>query len=195
MRKRWVIGATLVALMLVAFFGMRRPAEGPVPDFEDAPVRVRIVLSERHLYLEERGDTTAHFGVAIGAPGHATPRGDFGLQRIIWNPGWVPPDSDWARGKQAAAPGDPNNPMGRVKVFFREPTYYLHGTNDERSIGSAASHGCVRLRNEDVIGLARLLMDRGGANVEPGLIRRLINRVRETREVRLEQAIPLRIEA
>jgi murein L,D-transpeptidase YcbB/YkuD len=85
--------------------------------------------------------------------------------------------------------------MGRVKIFFREPDYYLHGTNAEASIGTAASHGCVRMLNGDVIEVARLLMDHGDAPIEPGLIQRLINRVRQTKEVRLARAIPLRVQS
>jgi hypothetical protein len=81
--------------------------------------------------------------------------------------------------------------MGRVKIFFREPTYYIHGTNAEASIGTAASHGCVRMLNDDVVVLARLLIERTGTPIEPGLIQRLINRARQTREVRLESAVPL----
>ena len=47
-------------------------------------------------------------------------RGDFSVRRVIWNPRWVPPNSKWARGKKPMGPG-PDNPMGRVKIFFKEP--------------------------------------------------------------------------
>jgi murein L,D-transpeptidase YcbB/YkuD len=85
--------------------------------------------------------------------------------------------------------------MGRVKMFFRQPDYFIHGTNAETSIGTAASHGCVRMLNDDVIELAQLVMEHGGAAIEPGLIRRLINRVRQTKEVRLGNPVPVRIQA
>jgi hypothetical protein len=49
--------------------------------------------------------------------------------------------------------------------------------------------------NGDVIEVARLLMDHGDAPIEPGLIQRLINRVRQTKEVRLARAIPLRVQS
>lgn len=130
-----------------------------------------------------------------GKQGHATPRGNFAIQRVIWNPRWVPPDSEWARGKKPREPGDPRNPMGRVKAFFREPTYYIHGTDDEASIGRAASHGCVRMRNEDVIELSRLLVEHGGAPLDPGALQRIINRVRQSHEARLSSPVPLRIQS
>lgn len=196
--KKWHVGAALLALLLaagLAFVSTRSQADTPVVSFEHAAVRMIIDVSERRLYVEENGTQIQSYNVAVGTPQHPTPRGSFDVQRVIWNPRWVPPNSDWARGERVREPGDPKNPMGRVKIFFREPTYYIHGTNAEASIGTAASHGCVRMLNNDVIDLARLLIDRTGTPVEPGLIQRLINRARQTREVRLVDAVPLRVQA
>lgn len=172
-----------------------RTEEAPPVAFEEAPLRVRIDVSERRLYVEQDSEVVASYGVAVGTSSHPTPRGSYSMRRIIWNPRWVPPDAAWARNERPRAPGDPRNPMGRVKVFFREPDYYIHGTNAESSIGTAASHGCVRMRNEDVIEFARTLIDHGGAPIEPGLIRRLINNVRQTKELRLRNAVPLRVQS
>ena len=196
--RRWIIAATLVVMVAlggVAFVGTRAPEEGAPVSYEEARVRARIDISERRLYVEEDGEVIRSYAVGVGTSAHPTPRGSFTMRRVIWNPRWVPPDADWAKGKKAREPGDPANPMGRVMVFFQEPDYYVHGTNAPETVGSASSHGCVRMRNEDVIEFAQLLMDHGGAPVEPGLIQRLINRVRQTREVRLTNAVPLRVEA
>ncbi|MGH7445952.1 MAG: L,D-transpeptidase [Longimicrobiales bacterium] len=196
--KQWHVAAVFAALLLAAglAFISTRPHVDATPgvSFDDASLRMRIDVSERKLYIEENGSRTASYNIAVGTADHPTPRGSFTVRRLIWNPRWVPPDSDWAKGEKPREPGDPKNPMGRVKIFFKEPTYYIHGTNAEASIGSAASHGCVRMLNGDVIEVARLLMDRGGAPVEPGLIQRLINRVRQTKEVRLTNPVPLRIQ-
>ena len=182
----------LAGLLAAAFVNHRRHAdEAPA---EVAGVSVKIDVSERTLYVIEGDEVIRSYGVAVGKPGHATPRGSYSMRRIIWNPRWVPPKAEWAKKKTAKAPGDPNNPMGRVKIFFREPDYYLHGTNAPESIGSAASHGCVRLRNDDIIELAQLLMDHGNAPVEPGLVQRLINKVRQTKEVRLQKAVRLTVQ-
>lgn len=197
--KKWYMAAAAVALLLsagLAFVGIRTTAtDPPAVSFEDAALRMVIDISERKLYVEEDGSRIESYNVAVGTASHPTPRGAFSVRRIIWNPRWVPPKSEWAKGEKAREPGDPKNPMGRVKIFFREPDYYIHGTNAESSIGSAASHGCVRMLNGDVIELARLLVERSGTAVEPGLIKRLINRVRQTRELRLESAIPLRVQS
>lgn len=128
-----------------------------------APLRVKVDLSERRLYVIEGGEVVQTYGVAIGTRSHPTPTGGFHLGPIDWNPAWNPPNSEWARGEKPRAPGDPRNPMQGVKIYFRKPAYFIHGTNDPGSIGSAASHGCLRMRVSDAMALARRISKHGGA--------------------------------
>jgi lipoprotein-anchoring transpeptidase ErfK/SrfK len=197
-RRNWYPSAAAGAVLMLVLvsFASAPPSSHPAASpYDGAPARIRIDISERRLYLEEDGVVTRSWPVAVGTKTHPTPQGSFAVRRIVWNPRWVPPDSEWARDEKPRDPGDPRNPMGRVKIFFREPAYYIHGTIDGGSVGRAASHGCIRMRNRDVIELARLLMRHGGARVEAGLLRRLLDNVRQTREVRLSRAIPVRIES
>jgi murein L,D-transpeptidase YcbB/YkuD len=145
----------IVALLLLPIAG--RAAPEVRHDLE-----VEVDLSERRLVVHHGDGAPTIYEVAIGAHGHATPRGQFAMDSIVWNPGWVPPDSDWAKGARARRPGDPENPMQGAKIFFRKPYYYIHGTNDVESLGDAASHGCVRMNPEDVVVLARVIMEHAG---------------------------------
>src|SRR5688500_1554431 len=154
---------------------------------------ITVDLSDRMLYVSRGGEAVREYRVAVGQARHPTPTGSFRVNRLIWNPRWVPPDAEWAREKRAREPGDPRNPMGRVKIFFRAPDYYIHGTHQEDSLGEAESHGCVRMRNADVIELARMVMENGGESRSPGWFQRVINRVRSTQEVRLSQPVALRV--
>jgi len=156
---------------------------------------ITVDLSERTLYVMRGEEVEREYRVAIGQPRHPTPTGSFNVRRLVWNPRWVPPDAEWAREKRAREPGDPRNPMGRVKIFFQAPDYYIHGTRETDSLGQAESHGCVRMRNDDVIALARLVMEHGGEPRSPGWFQRVINRVRSTQDVRLSQPVPLRVRA
>ncbi|MGH7469282.1 MAG: L,D-transpeptidase [Longimicrobiales bacterium] len=126
-----------------------------------APVRLKVDLSDRRLFVIEGGEVVRSYGVAIGTRRHPTPTGHFRTGRIVWNPGWVPPNSEWARGERPRAPGDPANPMKGVKIYFREPAYFIHGTNDPGSIGSAASHGCLRMHVGEAKSLANLIEEYG----------------------------------
>ncbi|HEX6939985.1 MAG TPA: L,D-transpeptidase [Longimicrobiales bacterium] len=126
-------------------------------------MRLRVDLSERRLYVIEEGETVKSYPIAVGLPSHPTPTGSFRTGRIVWNPGWNPPNSPWARGERPRAPGDPKNPMRGVKIYFREPSYFIHGTNDPGSIGEAASHGCIRMTEGDAKNLARRIEAAGGS--------------------------------
>jgi len=121
--------------------------------------------TEKKILVVRIGSTDVRqYDVAGGMKAHPTPMGHFTVKHIVWNPAWVPPDAGWAKGKQPAAPGDPKNPMRAVKIFFQEPDYYIHGTNNEDSIGYAASHGCIRMTESDAVALAKYLMEHAGAH-------------------------------
>jgi len=127
------------------------------------PITLAASTKKRILEVRVAGVTTKRYDIAVGTKAHPTPNGSFVIRHIVWNPAWHPPDAQWAKGKQATPPGHPKNPMKVVKIFFQEPDYYIHGTGDEDTLGSAASHGCIRLSQADAFALGRYLMDRAGA--------------------------------
>ncbi|MGH7457540.1 MAG: L,D-transpeptidase [Longimicrobiaceae bacterium] len=132
------------------------------------------------------------YPISVGLPDFSTPSGSFEITRAEWNPWWHPPTHrEWAREEEVTPPG-PNNPMGRVKLFFL-PLYFIHGTPEHGSIGTPASHGCVRMLDEDVIELARLLHERADATVGPGEIDAILDRPALTRHARFKAPVRLRI--
>lgn len=193
MKRLWL--ATFATLSIAGIAAVSMPEAARETADPAASVRLQVDLSERRLYLIENGEVSNSYPVAIGKPSYPTPKGSFNIRRIIWNPRWVPPDSKWARNKTAKGPGEPGNPMGRVKIFFSEPDYYIHGTREVDSLGAAESHGCIRMRNADVIAVAKRVMAAGGKPVEAGFVRRVINRVRSTREVRLSTPVSIQIKS
>jgi lipoprotein-anchoring transpeptidase ErfK/SrfK len=163
---------------------------------KEAPLELRASVSERMLYVT-RGDTTLKtFQIAVGTQRYPTPRGTFRIRKMIWNPSWrPPPNSEWARGKKARGPGEPGNPMKVVKIFFKEPDYYIHGTDAVESLGSAASHGCLRMDPEEVAELAKLIMENGGQPREENWFLRLIHSRREEKPIYLESPVWITIDA
>lgn len=193
-KRFWLAALAILGVIGVAgFFASTRANADNDTSTTAADFRLVIDLSSRTLSVVEGGSVTATYPVAVGRPSYPTPKGSFAIRRIIWNPKWVPPDSPWAKNKKPTPPGDPRNPMGLVKMFFQEPDYYIHGTHEVDSLGQAESHGCIRMRNGDVVSLAQRVMAAGGKPVEDGWIHRLINRIRSTREVHLSNAVPVEI--
>ena len=160
---------------------------GPPP----AVLTLAASLSERTITVMQGDSAVAVYQVAIGADKHPTPTGNFRIRRIVWNPRWVPPDEPWARGKSAKDPGHPANPMKVVKIFFKEPDYYIHGTGDLNSLGSAASHGCLRMDPDQAAEVAKWVMLHGGQPREEGWFQRILHFRREEQTVYLEKPVLL----
>jgi hypothetical protein len=162
--------------------------QAPTSRADSAWLRLNVPAFRLELLTNDR--VLALYGVAPGARRYATPLGRFQLTRIEWNPWWIPPDREWARGERDTPPG-PDNPMGRVKLFFR-PYYFLHGTPFESSIGSAASHGCVRMRNADAIELATRLLRQDGSSFLEDSVRAILSS-RATRTITFARPVPVHI--
>jgi lipoprotein-anchoring transpeptidase ErfK/SrfK len=157
-----------------------------------AELRLEVDVSERQLLVWLDDEVIETFAVSVGKEKYPTPEGEFKIRKVIWNPAWKPPDSKWARGKTAKPPGHPENPMKRVKMFFKEPDYYIHGTGDEDSLGKAESHGCIRMHPEDVTRLAQLVMEHGGKPMPEPWYRKIFRR-KTTKVVYLEVPVPVEI--
>ncbi|HEU0301546.1 MAG TPA: L,D-transpeptidase [Longimicrobium sp.] len=161
---------------------------------QQAPTEIVVNIPAGRLDVHQGGERIRSYPVSVGAPRFATPTGQAGITRMVWNPSWTPPDSEWARDERPAAPGW-SNPMGRVKMHLFED-YYVHGTpaGNERFLGRPASHGCIRMRNADVMELARLVLAADGAPVTAETIDRLAADPGMTRELRLSGRVRVRIE-
>ncbi|MEO7197876.1 MAG: L,D-transpeptidase, partial [Solirubrobacterales bacterium] len=95
----------------------------------------------------------ASYTVAIGAVGYDTPTGLYNIESKQVDPIWNVPDSDWAGSLAGKTiPPGPENPLkARWMGFYNGAG--IHGTSDIASLGSAASHGCVRMDVPDVVDL------------------------------------------
>jgi lipoprotein-anchoring transpeptidase ErfK/SrfK len=92
------------------------------------------------------------YGIAVGRVGLETPAGLYHVQNKAINPAWTMPNSSWVapqdRGKVIPG-GSPENPL-KARWLGIYAGAGIHGTSDSGSIGSAASHGCIRMRIPDV---------------------------------------------
>jgi lipoprotein-anchoring transpeptidase ErfK/SrfK len=90
------------------------------------------------------------YTVAVGQEGLETPEGLYAIEAMEEDPTWHVPESDWA-GELAGAtiPPGPENPIKARWMAIYEGAG-IHGTEETASLGSAASHGCVRMSIPDV---------------------------------------------
>jgi lipoprotein-anchoring transpeptidase ErfK/SrfK len=117
------------------------------------PVLLIADRSSFHLRLYKQLQLVKEYTVAVGALGFDTPAGLYHIQNKQVDPTWHVPDSDWAGdlAGQSIPPG-PDNPL-KARWLGIYDGAGIHGTDDVGSLGSAASHGCLRMAIPDVIEL------------------------------------------
>jgi lipoprotein-anchoring transpeptidase ErfK/SrfK len=107
--------------------------------------QAKVLRLYKHLRLSER------YKIAVGRAGLETAAGRYKIQEKIVNPAWHVPNSSWAGALagRTIAPNDPQNPLVARWMGFHDGQG-IHGTDDIASLGTAASHGCIRMAVPDV---------------------------------------------
>lgn len=131
----------------------------PLPSKRVRPAVTSVgpaIIIERSAYRLTlwRAGKRRTFGIAVGQAAYPTPAGTFHIVTKQRNPTWFPPDSPWAAGLGPVPPGV-SNPLGTRWMGTSAPAIGIHGTPISGSIGTAASHGCIRM----YIGEAEYLYD------------------------------------
>lgn len=117
---------------------------------QEYPTYITIDRAGFQLRLWKNLKLASTYTVSVGAAGYETSTGVYSIESKQVDPTWYVPDSDWA-GDLAGevVPPGPDNPLqARWMGFFAGAG--IHGTSDVGSLGSAASHGCVRMAIPDV---------------------------------------------
>jgi lipoprotein-anchoring transpeptidase ErfK/SrfK len=104
--------------------------------------QVVISIVDRQLAVLDNGQLIKIYPIAVGARGTPSPDGDF----VIINRAR---DPIYRHGDKEIAPGK-DNPLGSRWLGLNLKGYGIHGTNVQSSVGKPASHGCFRMRKQDV---------------------------------------------
>ena len=107
-----------------------------------------VNLPERGFYVFRKDEEPQFFPIAIGEPGRfQTPPGHYSIREKVVDPEWIAPD--WAGlGENNVIPAGPDNPLGDRWIGLTSAGLGMHSTNNPSSIGSATSHGCMRMYPE-----------------------------------------------
>ena len=131
-----------------------RPKRTTEDVWSATPTVVTVARDGTTARVFKRGKLAKSYRVAVGEPKYPTPTGQFTVQTKQVNPTWNVPASDWAGelAGQSIPGGDPRNPLVARWIGFNGSVGF-HGTKSLGSLGSSASHGCVRMAPGDVIDL------------------------------------------
>jgi lipoprotein-anchoring transpeptidase ErfK/SrfK len=133
------------------------PAQPPVEDV----INLLVKLNEKRVYVYRGDKLITKYPIAIGKKGWETPTGEWQVLEKIKNPSWT----SFKTGKVVSSRVE--NVLGSRWIGFwtdGQDVIGFHGTSNLKSIGTAASHGCVRMFNRDVKALYRMV--KVGTNVK-----------------------------
>ncbi len=139
---------------------LRAPLTKVKPDVTASDLRrlypsiITIDQSTFTLRLFKRLRYDRSYSVAVGQPAYPTPNGLFAIQSKQVDPTWTAPNSPWAgeAAGQSYDSSDPSNPL-KARWMGVNGSIGIHGTGEDYSIGSRASHGCIRMHVSDVTDL------------------------------------------
>jgi lipoprotein-anchoring transpeptidase ErfK/SrfK len=134
--KLYALAATLVVAIAQAAAQEKAAAAAP------RNRRVVVSIPDRKLALVEDDRVLRVYRVAVGAPVSPSPTGEFKVVSRLSNPTYYHPG--------VVIPPGRNNPLGTRWIGLDRRGYGIHGTNEPRSIGKAASHGCIRMARADL---------------------------------------------
>jgi lipoprotein-anchoring transpeptidase ErfK/SrfK len=126
-------------------------AEPPVTEV----ISLVLNLNKKRVYVYKGDEILTSYPVAIGKKNWETPVGEWQVMEKIKNPGWT----SFKNRRIVLEPGR-DNPLGARWIGFwtdGRDVIGFHGTPNVKSVGTAASHGCVRMYNRDVKALYRLV--------------------------------------
>jgi lipoprotein-anchoring transpeptidase ErfK/SrfK len=112
---------------------------------------IEINLSSNRLTFYDGLKVVRSYPVATGQPSFPTPQGTWHIVYKRVNPTWTNPDPEgWGKGMPKSIPPGPGNPLGTRAMSTSASGILIHGTYASGSIGTYASHGCVRMFLSDV---------------------------------------------
>lgn len=125
----------------------------------EADIKITVNVPAFQMTLWQNGREVKTYWVGVGMKDYPIYIGPRQASAVIWNPNWIPPNSDWVTGSNTVTPyevikpTDPRNPLGRLKIPLGDG-FLLHQAKGVGDLGSLVSHGCVRVLLPDLYDLA-----------------------------------------
>jgi L,D-transpeptidase catalytic domain len=129
----------------------------------ESDLKITVNVPAFQLTLWQNGKEVKTYWVGVGMKEHPIYIGLRSASAVIWNPTWIPPDSDWVRESKGVKvgevilPTDPRNPIGKLKIPLGDG-FLIHQAKGVGDLGSLVSHGCVRMLKADLYDLGEKIV-------------------------------------
>lgn len=124
---------------------------------------ITVNIPAFRLTLWQNGKEVKTYQIGVGRKNFPMRIGESEAPGIIWNPEWIPPDSSWVLESKHVEPGerieadDPRNPLGKLKIPLGGG-YLIHQAAKPSDLGHLVSHGCIRMRLNDLFDLSEKIV-------------------------------------
>ena len=126
----------------------------------DADIQLTVNVPAFQMTLWQNGKEVKNYPIGVGKKDYPIFIGLPKARSIIWNPDWIPPDSEWVKPALRGViikPTDPRNPLGKLKIPLGYG-YLIHQAKGTQDLGNLVSHGCVRVMKNDLYDLSEKLI-------------------------------------
>jgi murein L,D-transpeptidase YcbB/YkuD len=129
----------------------------------DGNIEITVNVPAFQLTLWQNGKEVKTYPIGVGMKDYPIYIGDRLATEVIWNPNWIPPDSEWVEGSknvkplEVIKPTDPRNPLGKLKIPLGDG-YLIHQAKGVNDLGELVSHGCVRMLKADLFDLGEKIV-------------------------------------
>ena len=169
----------------------RTTLEPGQPDIE-----ITVNIPSFRMTLWQNGKEVKSYWVGVGMKEHPLVIGEREAKSIIYNPSWIPPNSDWVAEMEGVSAGeiikasDKRNPLGKLKIPLGGG-YLIHQAKGTGDLGHLVSHGCVRVLKSDLYDLADKIITAYGLPVSK---KRIASAKATTKEMWVNLDVPLPVD-
>ena len=163
----------------------------------DGDLKITVNVPSFQMTLWQNGKEVKTYPIGVGLKDYPIYVGFRQASAVIWNPAWIPPDSDWVHASKKVKAGeiilptDARNPLGKMKIPLGDG-YLIHQAKDAGDLGSLVSHGCVRVLQTDLYDLTDKIIVARELDVTGEQIAEA-KQTKKTLIAELESAIPVEI--
>ena len=156
-------------------------------------IKITVDVPAFRLTLWQNGKEVKSYQIGVGRKEFPLTINELQATEIIWNPSWIPPDTDWVheskrvKSLQVIKPGSPKNPLGKLKIPLGH-SYLIHQAAKPTDLGNLVPHGCVRMLRKDIYDLAEKIIAAQALPVSPEQIKHA-KQTRKTLVVALDRPL------
>jgi lipoprotein-anchoring transpeptidase ErfK/SrfK len=129
----------------------------------DPDIKITVDVPAFRLTLWQNGKEVKSYRIGVGKLDYPITISERRVTEIVWNPDWIPPNSDWVAGRKGVKvgevikPTDPRNPLGKMKIPLGSG-YLIHEAAGPGDLGNLVSHGCIRMLRADLYDLSEKIV-------------------------------------